>query len=233
MSNDSNGTRTWYPFTTGAPDWQKRPLMLTDSNGNAIMGNYPAGGDNTQGLIGSVTMANQMYYFFYTDRDTSDPNHMYLYYRLSSDISGGMWSPPTRVTDEAFDVGSVIMVHKAKGRDRWVVGYTCYNANTNVSDICVQYTENLNIVGPGGVSSVKFYQAAGNRSNYFMGISQKGCPASTLRAQPYFMTDTQGALASPDGETSINRGGYVSWTEMCSGNIYGAPVFRSSWDLVE
>lgn len=233
LSNDSNGTRTWYPFTTSVPDWQRRPLMLTDSNGNAIMGNYPAAADNTQGLIGSVTMANKIYYFFYTDRDRNDPNHIYLYYRLSSDISGGLWSPPTRVTEEAFEVGTVILIHKAKGRDRWAVGYTCYNANTSVSDICLQYTENLNIVGPGGISSVKFYQGPGNRSNSYMGITQKGCPSSTLRAQPYFMTDTQGALASPDGETSINRGGYVSWTEMCTGNIYGAPVFRSSWDLVE
>jgi hypothetical protein len=179
-----------------------------------------------------MTYANGLYYYFYTDRDPANPALMRLYYRTSPNISGGAWSPAALANDETYDQVVVAMVYKAKARDRWAVAYTCYYAITGESDLCVQYTANLNVRGAGGISDLRFFQASGGRSNYYLGIASKDCSSFASRGQPYAMTDTQGALASPDGEDSITRGGFITWTDgSCTGGIFGAPSFRAGWDV--
>jgi hypothetical protein len=232
LGTDPGNIRAWHPFSDGVPDWQLRPANLTDTSGFGINGAVPTRGDNTQGLIGSVTYANGLYYYFYTDRDPAQPSTMRLYYRSSANISGGAWSPAALASDEVFHDISVVMVHKAKGRDRWAVSYTCYNNVTGESDICIQYTANLNVRGAGGISDLQLYQAPGARSNYYLGVGIKACSSFAGRGQLYSMTDTMGALASPDGEDSINRGGFITWVDgACKGTIFGAPIYRAGWDL--
>jgi hypothetical protein len=64
LSVDPNGVKSWQPFTNAAADWQRRPVALTDTNGNAIASNLTADIHNTQGLIGSISYVNGTYYFF-------------------------------------------------------------------------------------------------------------------------------------------------------------------------
>ena len=232
LSMAPNGQESWQPFTHATAEWQRRPLTLTDASGAAIMSAIPNNIHSTQGLIGSISYVNGLYYYFYTDQNPANPNETLFYVRTSSDISMGKWSHAMRVGNEVYGTGTMIRVAKARGMERWSVVYGCYSPTTGISDLCVQYTENLNLEGPGSIGSLTLFANAANQSHYNLGIEISDCNNSALRAQHYMLTDLNGNLEAPLGEEDISRGGVLTWMDMCTGAPYGAPMYRAGWTVV-
>jgi hypothetical protein len=124
-------------------------------------------------------------------------------------------------------------VAKAHGMDKWAVFYNGYRmADGRLKcDLMLQYTENMNVVGPGGISSLRFYDSwigelAANKDKY-LGLASGGTPG----AQLYFMIDEYGNLTVPAQEDqSYRRGGMVFWTNF-TGTVYGDDVYRAGWDV--
>lgn len=236
FSMDPNGNPAWEPFTDASIYWQQRPLNLIDTNGDGINGLFPDYDSATQGLIGSINIINSVYYYFYTDYD-STKSYFVLYYRTAGDVSQGWksWSPATAVTSAPMPVGTLVRAAKAKDMDRWALLYTCIPSGGNSEDLCLQYTVNLNVMGSGGVSDIQFFDDnQGGHSSYFLGLASQSCAnVSPGRGQQYFMTDVYGNLASPDEEPQADRGGIATWTDAsCTGpGPYGAPVFRAGWQV--
>jgi hypothetical protein len=239
-SKNQFGYLTWSSFSMASSDLDKRPATLIDKAGNEIKSSLATTPNGATGMIGSIVIVDKVYYYFYTDPDPTDSKKSNLYVRTALDISGGrgdFWSAPAKITPQPVSPHTLIRVAKAKGMNRWAVFYNCYAADTGRSDICLQYTANLNLVGPGGLSEIQYYQPPKgandtyhqlfSKFNLGLSLSNARCTAS-LRAQHYFMTDLNGALASPDLESELSRGGLLTWMDMCLGP-YGAPVYRAGW----
>jgi hypothetical protein len=231
LSVDPNGNKSWQPFTNASADWQRRPVALADTNGNAIASNFTADINSTQGLIGSISYTNGVYYFFYTDRNPANENEFQLYVRTTSDVSQGEWSPATQITNSGMPIGAIMRVQKAKGMNRWSVVYSCYSLQTGGQDICVQYTGSLNLTGPDSLASLTYFLDETGHAPFYLGLSLSNCPALGARGQHDLMTDLNGNLESPNGEADLSRGGILTWMDACANGPYGAPMFRAGWDV--
>lgn len=224
----------WCKFDQYATDAMRRPMVIQDTANNTIQSNQSAGPETTTGLIGSIVVINQVYHYFYTDLDPVNSGVTNLYVRTALDVSGNsgnFWSLPTKLNKSPLPNGTLIRVAKAKDMNRWALFYNCYDQNSR-SDICLQYTENLELTGAGGIASLDFFTDGNLHSPFYMGLNTQSCPYSA-RAQHYFMTDVYGGLASPNGEAATTRGGMLTWMDMCSGpdGPFGSPVVRAGWDV--
>lgn len=227
-SQNEHGQKLWVPFGGAEGTPGRRPNTLLDTSGQEIRSNAGMDADHTQGLIGSIVYVNDVYYLFYFDFDPANPSTFKLYYRTATDISRAdtnNWSPAKLVSGETLALPSIIRVAKAKGMDRWVVVYGCYQPETNKGDICVQYTTDMSMESLG---AIKFFENGAAQSPYYLGIAVN----EGSRGQHYFMTDVNGTLATPAQEPAgPERGGFLTWTNFIGANIYGAKVWRAGWDV--
>ncbi len=209
----------WAPFS---PDI--RPAPVRDTAGAIIRSNSARVLGHTQGLIGSISFVNGLYYFFYFDYGP-DGNEFNLYLRTSTDVRRGGWSPAKLVLSS---IGlRMVRVAKAWNLDRWAVMYGCYVGN--LQDICVQYTRSLDVFGPGGLSDLQL------TSDFALGLARDGRARSF--AQPYWLTDRWGNLDAPDSNGSME----FYWTDMTHSQclahpypfcpVYGGAVRRGSWSV--
>lgn len=213
----------WSPLLSS-----ESPVVLTDAAGNAIRSNKPHAPSATQGLIGSISYVNGLYHFFYMDEAASGFN---LYHRTTPDVDIGVWSPPEIVASLPDAV--MVRVAAAKNMSRWAVLYGCYTQGRR-QDLCLQYTSNLSVRGPGGVSDLKL------TSDYALGFSWLFTEFRSL-SQPYWLTDRWGNLDAP-GDAPANQGGEIYWSDFNSSNckttryvgcpIYGGKVYRGGWTVV-
>ena len=221
---DINGVEQWKQFNDSACQANPascRPKMLKDINGNIIRSNQAKHPDLTFGLIGSISIINNTYYYFYTDYDTSSQN-FYLYYRTATNITGNnYWSAPIRISNN-IGGAAIVRVAKAKGLDKWAVFYNCWSSGR--SDLCLQYTNNLNVIGSGGISDLVIDNF--NAGNFYLGlqgVNQQG-----------ILTDKNGNLISPDNEDqTYARGGELRWSDFSSPGVYGGKVWRAGWGVTD
>lgn len=230
-TTDFQTYQVWSYLPTGGEGWQTEsattyPVPVTDSAGNVIDTNNAG---DTEGLIGSISYVNGLYYYFYTDDvpggATGDEQ---LYYRTTPNIAvDGSWSPAQAVSTETLPT-TELRVAKAYGQNRWVVLYNCYRQDTDGNqDLCMQYTQNLNVVGAGGLSSLTLFGSVtssnAGESVEYLGL---GSGASDF-GSPDWVTDPYGNLPATDPE--------VLWTDMVNSTtptiqVYGAPVY---WATVQ
>ncbi|MHB9037252.1 MAG: FG-GAP repeat domain-containing protein, partial [Armatimonadota bacterium] len=230
------GVDTWKPFNSTVPTEWRRAARVRDANGNVIAGRFGTelGGDS-QGLIGSMCYVNGLFYYFYTDVDTDGKT--YLFYRTAMDIGSLQpdWSAAVKVTGELMH-GTLIRVAKAHGMDKWAVLYNGYKRANGVlkQDLFLQYTQDLSVIGPGGISSLTFFdsinQFGQGISDYFLGMSS----GVGSFAQHSWMTDEYGNLTVPSQEAQdYTRGGLITWMDIVGGYnwAYGAKVYRAGWSI--
>jgi hypothetical protein len=228
------GKLTWKPYDDTVPAEWRRPEPVWDIHGNRIIGRTPVAMDKTQGLIGSICRVNGIYHFFYADVDSD--HKTYLFHRTAVDI--GTLDPKIAGWTEAVKVsgplmtGMLIRVAKARNMDRWVCLYNGYReVNGQLrQDLFLQYTENLRITGPGGISSITFFdRMVGDLgvSKYYLGLASGG----GVFAQHYFLTDEYGNLTVPSQESDDrSRGGMLTWADFSAG-IMGDKVYRAGWEV--
>jgi hypothetical protein len=214
--------KTDYGWTPFSPD--VRPAPVRDTEGMVIRSKSARLLGHTQGLIGSISFVNGLYYFFYFDY-APEGNNVNLYLRTSEDIRTDGWSPEKLVIP-AISLG-MVRVAKARNLERWAVMYGCFVGK--LQDICVQYTQNLAVFGPGGISDLRL------TPEFALGLSSDG--QRRLYAQPYWLTDRWGNLDSPDGTESVE----FYWTDMTRSRclthpypfcpVYGGTVYRGSWSI--
>ncbi|WP_144259760.1 hypothetical protein [Methylocystis sp. ATCC 49242] len=219
VSFDLKTDSGWTPFSTDV-----RPAPLRDSSGAVIRSNSARRLGHTQGLIGSISFVNGLYHFFYFDYGPEGES-VNLYLRTSVDVSKDGWSPQ-KIVIPAIGL-RMVRLAKAKNLDRWVAMYGCYVRKRQ--DICAQYTQNLNVMGPGGVSDLRL------TSEFALGLSDNGSARSY--AQPYWLTDRWGNLDAPNAGQSVE----FYWTDMTPSNclahphpfcpVYGGAVYRGSWSV--
>lgn len=217
VSFDVKAEKEWMPFKDGV-----RPAALKDSRGDVIRSHTARSIDGTQGQIGSISFVNGVYHYFYYDY-APDGGSVNLYHRTSADVGTGVWSPEEIVLK--MPGITMVRVAKAKDLDRWVVMYGCYVGH--IQDVCLQYTETLNVVGHGGLSDLSL------TPDYAMGFSDDGKPRSFT--QPYWLTDRWGNLDT----VGAGNGGEMYWTDMNPLNcqrrpyagcpVYGGAVYRAGW----
>jgi hypothetical protein len=223
----------WRPFRADSPVPERRPYLLRDSTGRVIRSALATKFESTQGLLGSICRYRGACYFFYTAL-AADGN-TYLYCRTVAEVNlgQGLWSAQERVSSEPLMYGTLVKVAKAHGLDKWAVFYNGYKllGGKLWGDLMLQYTGNMNVIGPGGISSLRLYDywkdgVAVSKDKYLglaSGASQGG--------QFYFMIDEDGNLTVPDKEDqSYQRGGTVFWTAFTS-SVFGDDVYRAGWNV--
>ena len=240
-----------------------RPQLVSDTNGNIIRSHKalapgegmpcpnnsllscftPNNGINyfsrgSQGLIGSISKVNGVYYYFYTDYG-SDPNDYgyYLYYRTATNLNqNNAWSPAKKISSNMIGTGGV-RVAKARGLNKWVVVYSCYGPIIGKQDLCIQYTDNLTVEGAGGISSLQnivsdpFHLVL----DYYLGLYLVGDNAHTA-AQHFWMTDRDGNLTIPNSDSNVYQtGGELYWSDFLNGGtnvgVYTMPTMRAGWTI--
>jgi len=220
MKTEENGQQIWKLFNGNV-----RPRTLQDVRGLTVMSHNRYSPYNSFGLIGTVVYINNTYYYFYTDH-APGTNDVHLYYRSATNVTGNnYWSDAYQITSSPLQQGAIVRVAKDRTRAKWVVVYSCYkNEGSIKQDICLQYTQNLNIIGTGGISSLTFYDYFSNgrgvSNNYYLGLNQ-----SINFQQHYLMTDKNGTIAVPSGYGSQ---GIITWSDI-SGGAWGADVYRAGW----
>lgn len=229
------GRSSWAPFTGGKD--QVRPALVTSASGAGIVSNQP-GPEWTNGLIGSVVLYKGTYYYFYTDQDPHNPALNHLYYRTATDLSvNGAWSDPVVVMDVAPQ--AMLRIAKARTMDRWVVTYNCLRAGTRISDVCLQYTDNMEITGRGGIASLQLYQPGpSGSSSYYLGLTgddRSPHEGKSLKAQQDYITDLDGTLASPMPQTgAYKEDGFLTWMDwpITPGmSPFGATTYIARWTV--
>jgi len=244
LQQDAAGNSVWAAF---AGD-NAMPAIVQDVNGNPMISNHPAvkakptllrrhRGTPTAGLFGTIVYRNGMYYYFYTDEDVDDPKLNHLYVRTATDLTANRrWSAPQIV----MNVPPQIMVRVAPARfmDRWAVIYMCLRSvHPFVSDLCLQYSQNMNLTGPGSLGAlVLFDQPYDGLSADTLGLVGANNPdgsATTLKIQPYFLTDGAGGLAvPPDAASNPSIGGMLTWNDLpFTFQIFGAPTYWATWTV--
>jgi len=244
LQTGRNGAPAWVKF---AGD-QARPALVRDTSGRAIVSNRaakvetggaeaadrPAGAVVTSGLIGSIVYVAGRYDYFYTDQDPVDPARAHLYLRTASDIGTNFrWSPPRIVMDVPPEV--LIRVAKARDMARWTVFYSCLrSARPKVYDVCLQYTENLKISGPGSLSALRLFDGPvyDGVSGDALGLTGGG--GTIIKAQQYYLTDADGNLTAPPGSSAQDPriGGMLTWTDLPPDfDIFGAPIYWGEWTV--
>lgn len=230
---DISGQRVvWKPFRVNSPLADRRPYPLRDAKGKYVRSQVATRCELSQGLLGSISFYKGTYYFLYTALAPDGESYLYCRTMAAGRIAQGLWSPEKRVSGEPLMYGTLVKVAKAHGMDKWSVFYLGYKLvdGRPVGDLMLQYTENMKVVGTGGISSLRLYDSwvdgVAVSKDHYLGL-EKGA----AKAQLYFMIDEYGNLAVPDNEDqSCKRGGMVYWTD-CAPSIMGAKVYRAGWDV--
>jgi hypothetical protein len=235
----------WVPFQAeGTP-----PAIVTDVAGHPIVSNqaapvapegstdrdHPPGSVSTAGVFGSIAKVHGRYYYFYTDQDAADPSRNHLYLRTADDISAdGRWSEPTVVLDVPPEI--LIRVTKARNADRWALFYNCLRAvQPFLSDICLQYSDTLDIAGPHGIAAMALFDKPYDGVSQFAlglrGAAHSIWSGGFLKAQQFYMTDADGNLAAPP-DAAPDVGGLLTWLDLpISFAIFGAPTYWAEWTV--
>lgn len=256
-TRDESGATAWTPFGEEASQPRRRgrrnapsaPALapVLDEAGKPITGHCAAQGAESRGLVGSVSVVDQTYYYFYTDvlpSDCGEPaakRRMGLYLRTSKDVMAERsWSAP-RMIIEGLPPDTLMRVAKAKGMERWAVAYSCFRpANAPggpVADVCLQYTATL---APGAIAGLTLFSepVGAVRSPAFLGLRSGGDGSGRYGRDGFFwMTDRYGNLDTP----SIYPGkdGFLTWLDRQAprsdgsegSSLYGRPVYWSTWSV--
>jgi len=223
----------WRPFRADAPVDERRPYLLKDATGQPIRSHVAAKFEDTQGLLGSICRIKETCYFFYTCPDSDGNTYLFVRTLAAQDLGQGWWSAPERVSSEPLMRGTLVKAAKAHDMDKWAVFYSGYKEVDGklVGDLMLQYTENMKVIGPGGISDLRFYdywkQGHAVSQDRYLGLVSGATPG----AQFYFMIDDCGNPTVPSQEDqSYRRGGMVFWTNF-TGSVYGDDVYRAGWDV--
>ncbi|GJD96595.1 hypothetical protein OCOJLMKI_3818 [Methylobacterium iners] len=250
---------TWTPFMPQAEERPRRrrartsqnpnpsPSAVLDEAGRPVIANCPGQGFETQGLVGSISVVDRTYHYFYTDilpadcNEVPDKQRMGLYLRTSRDLTADrVWSVARLVT-EPLPAQVVVRIGKAKGMERWAVSYSCHRpANTSdgpVADLCVQYTADLSI---DSLRTLAWYAepVMAMRSPAYLGLLSGGDGSGRFgRSQHFWMTDRYGNLDTP--ASFPGKGGFLTWLDrfapgyeaMSASTVYGRPIFWGTWSV--
>jgi hypothetical protein len=229
----------WKPY--GVNSIWNRPRALDDTTGSqltCLKTDYHA--TETNGMLGSICYYDGKYYFFYCDDiDPLTSSHWHLYYRWTNDVdelvAATSWSSPILANSQSLPFGQKVVVAPAHDMNRWVVVYHALQDNggpNNIPDICVQYTENMNIVGNGGISSIVFDDGPGSRDSHYLGRQIGTLEPGGSCYQQYFMTDPAGRLAVPNDKVqNATSGGLVTFADHATNGVWGGEVYCMGWDL--
>jgi hypothetical protein len=233
LKTELNGVITWKPFNDSVPMTWRRARTLQDVSGQALMSQVATAMSSTQGLIGSICYVDSNYYYFYTD--VAPDQYTYLYVRTCADVTGNnVWSLPTCIAGPVM-TGMLPRIAKARGMSRWAVLYNGYQPG-NTQQLILQYTQNMNVVGPGGISDLtlydSFYQPAVYGYTYGISNNYLGLASGNgVFGQHDFLTDEYGNLTVPNQEDAdASRGGMITWTAFTS-SVYGDPVYRAGFNI--
>ncbi|KAB1075689.1 hypothetical protein [Methylobacterium planeticum] len=246
----------WAPFMPETEDRPRRrarggdnpsPSAVLDAAGQPVIANCTGQGFDTHGLVGSISVVDQVYHYFYTDvlpADCNEPvlkRRLGLYLRTSRDLAGDrVWSAP-RLVAEPLPVQSLVRVAKAKGMDRWAVSYSCSRpANAPggpVADLCVQYTPDLSV---GALAGLTWYAepVTAMRSPAYLGLRSGGDGSGRFgRAQHFWMTDRYGNLDTPASFPA--KAGFLTWLDRLApgqdgtgaSTVFGRPVYWGTWSV--
>lgn len=252
-------TADWVPFGERQtvprgrrPRQARRPdppalAPVTDEEGKPIVGNCSGQGFDAQGLVGTISVVEQIYHYFYTDvlpADCFEPaakRRMGLYLRTSRDVTADKsWSAAQLVVEE-LPPATLVRVAKAKSMDRWAVAYSCFRpanaAGGPVADICLHYTADLS---PGAFKDVPFFAepASAARSPSYLGLRSGGDGSGRYGRDGFFwMTDRYGNLDTP--ATYPTKDGFLTWLDRLAprsdgsdgSSLYGRPVYWSTWTV--
>ncbi len=219
------GNICWMDWDAG--EYSKRPKPLQDNTGRIIGSQRPTYMNLAEGLLGSTCYYQGKYYHFYSDIEPN--NQWFLFYRWTDKIDQLTektdWSPAMK-TNLRQTQGKWIKVAIANDMDRWCIIYYGQREDDKKDDILIQYTENMNIMGKGGISDIVFFSKEHGFDKHYLGSHQTG-----YHYQQYFMTDPTGRLAAPDDKPqNATTGGLVTWTDHSMG-VYGGRVLCGGWDL--
>ncbi|MHB9037254.1 MAG: hypothetical protein ACYC64_11365 [Armatimonadota bacterium] len=235
LRTELNGVIQWKNFNPSVNMTWRRARSIQDVNGNTIRSQVGALMNGTQGLIGSICYYNYTYYYFYTD--VAADGNTYLYVRTCADVTvlNNAWSAATEIAGPLME-GMIARVAKAHGLDRWAVLYNGYKTG-NTQELMLQYTQNMDVMGTGGISDLTFYDSfyLPDVYGYTYGISDKYLGLASgngVFGQHYFMTDEYGTLTVPNQEDAQGsaRGGLVTWTAFTSA-VYGDDVYRAGFNV--
>lgn len=254
----TNDGLAWTPFMPETEGKRRRrgrssnpetpsPTAVLDESGKSIIGNCPGQGFDTHGLVGSVSVVDQVYHYFYTDivptdcGEPRDKQRVGLYLRTSRDLTADrVWSI-ARTVAAPMSAETLIRVAKAKGLDRWAVSYTCIRpanaASGPVADLCVQYTTDLSI---GSLAALKWFSepVSAGRSTHYLALQSGGDGSGQYsRVQHFWMTDRYGNLDTPSSHA--NKAGFLTWLDPLAPRsdgtetsvLYGRPVYWGSWSV--
>lgn len=223
------------------------PAPVADETGQAIVGNCAAEGFEARGLVGSLSVVDQVYHYFYTDVMPSDCNEppakrrMALYLRTSRDLTTATPWSTSRVVIDALPPNTTMRVAKAKDMDRWALAYSCFRPalaqGGPVSDICLQYTADLSI---GSIARTGLFAepATAARSTAYLGLRSGGDASGRYgRGGFSWMTDRYGNLDTPT--IFPGKGGFLTWLDRLApradgteaSTLYGRPVYWSTWTV--
>ncbi|MET0257337.1 MAG: hypothetical protein ABW179_02055 [Methylobacterium sp.] len=256
---EGSGTAEWVPFGDGETGSRGRrsrrarrpapPALapVLDETGKPIVGNCAGQGFDAQGLVGSISVVEQTYHYFYTDvlpADCAEPaakRRFGLYLRTSRDVSAEKaWSAP-QVVLETLPPDTLVRVGKAKGMERWVMAYSCFRpANATggpVADICLHYTSDLS---PGAFKDLPLFAepARAARSASHLALRSGGDGGGRYGRDGFFwMTDRYGNVDTPTAYPS--KGGFLTWLDRLAprsdgsagSSLYGRPVYWSTWTV--
>lgn len=244
----------WVPFTPEGGRRRSRrggdapaPSAVLDETGAPIVGNCPGEGFDRHDLVGSISVLDRVYHYFYTDvlpADCAAPpaqRRLGLYLRTSPDLTADRPWSSARLVAEPLPGQALVRVAKAKGMDRWAVAYSCNRpANTMdgpVADLCVQYTGDLSI---GSLAGLVWYSepVAIMRSPAYLGLRSGGDGGGRFgRAQHAWMTDRYGNLDTPASYSA--KAGFLTWLdrlapgyeERGASSVFGRPVYWGTWSV--
>jgi hypothetical protein len=251
LQDDVAGKPVWVAFAGE----NAMPALVRDVDGKPLVSNQPAveqdgtskspgrqkGSVPTAGLFGSVIHLGGLYYYFYSDEDAQNPEQNHLYLRTSADIgTNGTWSAPKIVMDLPPEI--MIRVSKAPGMDRWAVLYMCLRSLTPfVSDVCLQYTSNMNLSGPGSLGALQLfdgpvYHGVSAYALGLVGADKRYLAGKFLKIQPYYLTGEDGsfALPPPRAGAPADVGGLVTWNDLPKTiKIFGAATDWGEWTVTK
>jgi len=252
-SADADGA-LWVPFAPegGGRHRSRRtrnpaPSPVLDETGAAIVGNCAGAGFDRNDLVGSISVVDQVYHYFYTDvlpADCDKPaaeRRLGLYLRTGRDPAADRPWSSARLVAEPLPGEALVRVAKAKGMDRWVVAYSCNRPSNTmdgpVADLCVQYTPDLAL---GSIAGLKWYAdpMAIMRSPHYLGLRSGGDGTGRFsRAQHFWMTDRYGNLATPTNYPG--KAGFLTWLDrrapgtggQPTSSVFGRPIYWGTWSV--
>lgn len=232
LYSNQNGSISWRPYNPTACSQDPtscRPAILYDSQAKPIRSHNPTSLDSSQGLIGSMIIINQSYYFFYTDY-APETNDFHLYARTTQDLVS--WSTALQITQTPLTGTPVIRVSVNRQNNHFVVITNCYRP-AGSQDLCLYLTPDLDL---DSLTSLDFTPNGYVYSN--LNLHGSGDEYDSF-AQPYLLTNLSGHLTVPESESSNpNRAGELRWTDMVNYengqpkyNSWGALVYRAGFEI--